>query len=144
MARNYFIDPAGVRTTYPWQINHSDEDEFGKSRNIQHGAKTASTGLVKQQSDDSPMVMRVRGVILHKAQIQEMIAWWKLCETQTIHFTDFTGDTYEVIITAFKPTREKTIKNPRDYANAPYWIWKYELEMEVVTFISSIWSAVTP
>lgn len=141
--RNKFIDPAGNRTTYNWSINHSEEDEFGKVRNIEHAANTANTGLVKQQSDDSPMLIRVRGVVLHKAQIEEMIAWWDLSETQTIYFEDFTEDSYEVIITAFRPTRHRTIKNPRDYANAPYWFWRYEMEMEVVRFIDSIWEDVT-
>ena len=142
--REQFIDPAGNRTTYSWVINHSDEDEFGKERQINHGANTANTGLVKQQSDDSPMVLRLQGTILHKAQHTEFIAWWKLSETQTIHFVDFTGDRYEVIVTAFKPIRKRTIKNPRDYPNAPYWYWTYSMELEVISFVSSVWSGVTP
>lgn len=140
--RNTFTDPAGSRTTYEWQINHSDEDTFGKTRSVQHGANTLNTGLVKQQSDDGPLTIKVRGTILHKAQIVEMIAWWRLCASRTIYFEDFAGDKYEVIITSFQPTRQRTIKNPRDFASAPYWFWKYELEMEVIRFIDSIWDGV--
>lgn len=143
-SRNKFIDPAGNRTTYNWQINHDEEDDFGKTRNVDHGANTANTGLVKQQADDGPMVIRVRGTILHAAQIEEMIQWFKLSGTQTIYFEDFTGDQFEVLVTSFKPTRQKTIKNPRDFTNAPYWIWKYELEMEVIAFrTGNIWEGVT-
>jgi hypothetical protein len=73
-----------------------------------------------------------------------MIAWWKLCETQTIYFKDFSGDEYEVIITEFLPVRERTIKNPRDYANAPYWFWKYDIAMEVIAIRSGTWAGVSP
>jgi hypothetical protein len=143
--RNKFIDPAGNRAQYNWSVNHDEEDDFGKTRNIDHAANTGNTGLVRQQSDDSPMLIHVRGTILHRAQVLEMIAWWDLSEGQTVYFEDFTGDQFEVLITSFRPTRQRTIKNPRDFANAPYWIWKYELEMEVVKFLTpNIWSGVTP
>lgn len=141
MARNIFIDPAGDRDDYSWAINHSEEQEFGQARNIEHGANTADTGYVRQQSDNGPMILRFSGTILTRAQIVEMIAWYRLCEEQTIHFEDFTGDRYEVIITAFRPTRHRTIRNPRDLANAPYWFWRYEIEMDVVRVIESVWAA---
>jgi len=142
--RNIFHDPAGNRPDYSWAINHSEEEEFGKSRNIEHGANTGGTGLVKQQSDDSPLVMQFTGTILTKAQVTEMIAWFQLCNSQTIHFTDYAGDKYEVIISIFKPTRHRTIRNPRDFANAPYWYWKYEISMEVIRVIDGVWEGVTP
>lgn len=143
--RNTFTDPNSVRPTYEWQINHDEEDDFGKSRQVSHGANTANTGLVRQQADDDPMVIRLRGTILHKAQHAEMAAWFALCKTQTVYFEDFSGDKYEVLITAFRPTRQRTIKNPRDFANAPYHYWKYEMEMEVVTFLTgNPWSAAGP
>ena len=140
--RNTFIDPAGARPDYDWAINHSEEGEFGKARNIEHGANTANTGFVRQQSDAGPLTISVTGTILAKAQVQEMIAWFNLCETQTIYFTDFAGDQYEVTITSFKPTRHRTIRNPRDFANAPYWFWRYEMTMDVVRVIDSVWEGV--
>lgn len=143
MSRNVFTDPATARS-YEWKINHSEEEEFGKRRSIEHGALTNGTGLVRQQSDDSPLILRLRGVIFHKAQLEEMISWWKLTETQTIYFRDFMGDEYEVIITEFIPNRERTIKNPRDFANAPYWFWRYEMAMEVVTIRDGTWEGVSP
>lgn len=144
MGRNIFTDPASVRAAYPWAINHSEEEEFGKERNITHGANTGGTGLVKQQSDDSPLVFQFNGTILTEAQVIEMNAWWELCRTQTILFTDYAGDEYEVIITAFKPTRHRTVRNPRDPANAPLWYWKYEIKMEVIRVISGPWTGVSP
>ena len=142
MARNVFKDPAGVKANYSWPINHSEEQELGKARNIEHGANTANTGFVRQQSDEGPLTLRFSGIILEKAQVQEFIAWWQLCETQTIHFDDYAGDSYEVIITSFKPIRHKTVRNPRDFANAPNWYWRYEIEMDVVRIIDGIWEEV--
>lgn len=144
MARNIFTDPASVRAPYSWAINHSEEEEFGKERTITHGANTGGTGLIKQQSDDSPLVWQFSGTILSEAQVTEMIAWWQLTESQTIYFTDYAGDEYEVIITSFKPTRHRTIRNPRDFANAPLWYWKYEIKMEVIRVISGPWVGVSP
>lgn len=143
--RNTFEDPNGVRTAYPWLVNHDEEGDFGKRRTIQHGANTANTGLVRQQSDDEPLIMRLSGTILHQSQYDEMIAWFALSKTQTIYFEDFSGDRYEILFTSFQPKRQKTIKNPRDFANAPYWFWKYELEFEVVRFLTSNpWSVAGP
>lgn len=141
--RNRFTNPA-TSAFYDWQINHSTEEEFGKRRTIEHGAKTNGTGLVRQQSDDSPLILRLQGVIFHKAQFEEMLAWWKLTETQTIYFKDFMADEYEVIITEFLPIRERTIKNPRDFANAPYWFWRYDIAMEVIRIRDGTWEGVSP
>jgi len=142
--RNIFHDPAGNKADYSWAINHSEEEEFGKERQIDHGANTGGTGLVKQQADASPLVMQFTGTILTKAQVTEMIEWFQLCEAQTIHFTDYAGDVYEIIITSFKPTRHRTIRNPRDFANAPYWYWKYTISLEVIRVIDGVWEGVTP
>lgn len=143
MARNRFTNPANGEI-YDWALNYFEEESFGKTRNIERTAPTSGTGLIKQQSDDGPLIFKARGTILLKAQVQEFIKWWKLCETQTINFKDFTGDEYEVLITSFQPTRQYTLKNMRDPVNAPLWYWKYELELEVVRVISGLWSGVTP
>jgi hypothetical protein len=143
--RNTFEDPNNVRPDYEWHINHDEEGDFGKERRISHGANTATTGLVRQQADDDPLIMQLSGVILHQAQYDEMIAWFALSKTQTLYFEDFAGDRYEILFTSFKPKRFRTIKNPRDFANAPYWFWKYELTFEVVRFLTSNpWSAAGP
>lgn len=142
MARNVFHDPAGDLDDYSWQINHSEEEEQGKSRSIEKTANTANTGFIRQQSDSDGLVLRYTGTILHRAQLREMVAWYNLCDEHSIHFTDFAGDQYEVIITDFKATRHRTIRNPRDFANAPYWFWRYEIGLEVLRIIDSVWEGV--
>lgn len=145
MARiaNRFLNP-WTGAYYDWPINNSTEESFGKTRNIDHTAPTSGLGLIRQQGDDSPMAIKLSGTIFHKAQHQAMIAYFNLSRTQTVYFRDFTGETYEVIITAYQPTRQRTIRNPRDFANAPYHYWKYTLEMDVVRFINGDWSATLP
>lgn len=140
--RNIFTDPSGAKAAYSWPFNHSEESEGGKTRNITYGANTANTGFVRQQSDDAPIQFSFSGVILEQAHLEEMIGWYALCDSQTIYLTDFAGDEYEVIITSFKPVRERTIRNPRDYTNAPYWFWRYEITLDVVRVISGPWTAV--
>jgi len=137
---NEFIDPK-TADKYPWPVNHSEENETGVARSVQHGAKTGG-GLVRQQADDQPLTFKYTGTIFHKDQVTEMIGWYNLCSTQTIYFKDFAGDEYEVLITSFKPIRHRTIRNPRDFKNAPLWYWTYEIEMEVVNVRSGIWTGV--
>lgn len=140
--RNIFKDPAGVQPDFAWPFNHSEESEGGKTRNIAYGANTANTGFVRQQSDDRPIGFGFSGAILERSHLEQMIAWYALCDSQTIYFEDFAGDEYEVIISSFKPTRLRTIRNPRDLANAPYWYWRYEITLDVVRVISGPWTAV--
>lgn len=142
---NQFIDPKpGGRTTYPWPINHSEEEEFGKRRNVENTATTDGTGLVKQQADDSPLVIRLKGTILTKAQHDEFIAWWILCESQTIRFTDFNSNSFEVTITEYLPTKKRLARNPRDLANWPHHKVEYTLEMQVISILAGSWVGVTP
>jgi hypothetical protein len=139
--RNKFIDPK-TGNDYSWEINHSEEEETGQERSVEDGANTANTGLLPQQADDQPLIFRYTGTIFSKAQIEEMIGWFRLCKTQTIRFEDFAGEEYEVLITSFKAQRRRTVKNPRDFANAPLWYWKYTIEMRVITILDSVWEGV--
>lgn len=145
MARtpNYFLDPL-TSETYAWPINHDEEDEGGKTRNIEHTGNTAQTGLVRQQSDPDPIVLKLRGAMNTHAQVRKTIQFFNKCEDRTIFFTDFAGDVYEVIILAFRPKRQRTVRNSHDLANAPDHFWKYDLEMEVVRSIDSIWDGAAP
>jgi hypothetical protein len=142
MGRNIFRDPNSVLSDYSWQMNHSQEEDQGKSRQIEKTANTANTGFIRQQSDSDGLVLHYSGTILHKAQLQQMVAWYNLCDSQTIFFTDFAGDQYEIIITDFKATRHPTIRNPRDYTNAPLWYWKFDISMDVVRIIDSVWEGI--
>jgi desulfoferrodoxin (superoxide reductase-like protein) len=141
--RNTFEDPAGVVDDYLWQINHSDEDVFGRKRNVTESAKTGGTGLIKQQADSDPLVLTLTGSILHEAQHEQFIAWFELCETQSIFFTDFSDAKYEVVITEYLPVRKRTVKNPRD-STIPTWYYTYTLTMEVLSVKRGPWDGVTP
>lgn len=133
------IDNNNVLPDYEMSVNPSEEEEFGKRRNVEHGANTANTGFVRQQSDDGPLMLKHSGVILHSDQHATMIEWFALSKDQTIDVIDHVGDRYEVIWTSFLPKRKRTIRNPRDFANAPYHYWEYESEMEVITVKSGPW-----
>lgn len=135
MARTANRFTASDSTTYDWLINHDEEEAFGRARNIEHTALLKGTGLVIQQADDGPLLIKVSGTIFHTSQIQAFDSWFARTRTETIHFRDFAGDVYEVIITAFQPKRQRTLRNPRD-ASAPLWYWKYTMEMEVLTIVS--------
>jgi hypothetical protein len=141
--RDTFTDPL-TGATYPWLIGHDTEDSAGKQRQIQESANTANTGLVKQQGDTTPVILKYSGKILHLSQLQQFWKWFELCETQTIYFSDYAGDTYEVIITDFSPVRKATVRNPKDFANAPFWYWTYSISMEVIRVISGSMAGVTP
>lgn len=137
MARNTFIDPT-TGEVYAWPINHSDEEEGGRDRAITTGANTGNVGLVKQQGELTPIVLRYTGTILQRAQYDAMLSWYARCESHTIYFTDFAGDSYEVIISAFHPRRQRTLRNPRD-PSAPFWYWTYTIEMTVMAVRAGAW-----
>lgn len=141
MARTANRFTASDGTTYDWHVNHDEEENFGKRRNIEHTANVSGWGLIRQQGDDSPVVIRLSGKILHRAQITQFDYWMARCRYESIHFRDFAGEEYEVIITAFEPKRVRTLFNPRDQTNAPLWYWTYTMEMEVLRVVSGsrIW-----
>lgn len=133
--RNKFVDPR-TAFEYPWPINHDAEEQFGKTRNINHSANTENVGLVRQQGDMDPLTIRLTGTILERAQLLQFWAWFNLCETQTIRFQDFEDNIFEVIVSAFQPLRKRVSKNPRDPANAPTHVWTYSIEMDVISVVS--------
>lgn len=139
MARspNIFTDPT-TGEQYLWEINHSDEDDSGRDRSITTEANTGNVGLVKQQGELAPLTLRYSGTILTRAQLAQMLAWYAKCETHSIYFTDFAGDSYEVLITAFHPKRLRTMRNPRD-PGARLWYWTYTIEMTVLRVLAGAW-----
>lgn len=137
--RNRFYDPA-TGQSYDWHINHSDEDQHGKQRNIEHtgitgGFTGGSIGLVRQQGAASPTLLSYSGTIFHAAQYAAMWDYFQRCESRSIHFRDFEGHEYEVQIVAFEPKRQRTLKNPRD-SSIPLHYWTYSIRMEVLRVIS--------
>lgn len=140
---NIFTNPA-TGATYSWEINHLTEDESGKKTNITDSAPTGGLGLMPQQGASEPITFTYHGTILTKAQLDQMIAWRQLCESQTIYFQDFSGDKYEVTITQFSYQRVAVAQNPRDMTHAPTWKWQYTIAMRVLRVISGSWVGTTP
>lgn len=136
---NQFINPktGGV---YHWPLNHNEESQVTKSRQMADGATTDNMGLIPQQGAPSPLIFEWKGRILDPAQFTAMIGWWKLCETQTIHLIDFAGDGYEVLITDFLPVRTAVAANQRSPGKP--WIWTYTLTMRVLTVFNGPWLGV--
>lgn len=140
--RDTFHNPA-TGETYAWPVNHSEESEFGKKREVSTGAPTGHTGLTFQQGADDPMVLELDGTILHHLHYQQMIRWWSLSGGQSIYFTDFAGDSYEVLITDFNAVRKRTLRNPRD-SSIPLHYWTYTLRMQVIGILAGSWAGVLP
>jgi hypothetical protein len=133
--RNRFTNPADG-SSYDWPINHDNEEANEQRRNIERTAPTAGVGFVRQQGEDSPLVLRYSGVILTQAHHDEMQAWYTLSKSQSVHFRDFAGNVFEVLIVAFTPTRVRTVANPRGGTTNPHHFWRYQIEMEVLQIIS--------
>lgn len=145
---NVFIDPANG-DEYPWPINHSEEESFGKTRTIDHTAPTArgsdpGVGLIRQQGDDTPLTWKYSGTILDPTQEDAFIDWWERSRQRTIFFRDFTGAEYEVIITGYEPKRIRCLVNRRGGDRWPFHYVNYTLSMEVLTIRSGPWVSVTP
>jgi len=140
MAQNIFRDPKTAES-YAWRINHSEEtDATGKDRNVSYGGNTAGTGLIAQQGSSTPMEFHFTGAILREEQHVTFVHWYHLCEDRTILFTDMAGDEYEVQMTVYNPTRQRTIKNPQGGSKAQLWYWKYEMVLRVIRVISGPWA----
>jgi hypothetical protein len=144
--RNRFTDPAAVVAAYDWPINHNEEEESGKARNITRTAPTGNVGLVKQQGDDGPFILKLKGHIKTRAQYAAFWQWYQLCRTQTIYFRDFDNQQYEVQITSFLPTRLRRHSYPGPGLDPYDHYWTYTMELEVYRFISGVMQAagVTP
>lgn len=145
MARrsNRFTNPANG-AYYDWHVNHDEEDELAKTRSITRAGLTSNVGMVRQQGEDGPLVLRFHGRILDRVQYQQMWGWYALSRTQTIYFTDFDGQAFEVQITSFTPKRVRKDFSPQRDQSVPLHFWQYSLEMEVYRVLAGDLVAVTP
>jgi hypothetical protein len=134
-----FTNPA-TGASYSWAINHAEESEGGRSRQIDYEGNTGNVGLVRQQGELEPLGFSFSGTILTRAQLTEMLAWFLLCESQSIHFTDFAGDSYEVLITSFRPKRVRAVANARGGSDAPHHYWTYTIELSVLAVLGGVYS----
>lgn len=132
-SRNRFRDPLAILATYEWEINHGTEEADEKRRNIERTAPTGGVGFVRQQGEASPRVLKRAGDILTMTQKDAMDAYYAACDRSTVFFRDIDGVELEVIITAFNATRVGVAWNQRDTVNMRHHIYRYTIEMEVVS-----------
>jgi len=132
------VAPGGLGT-YEWAIGYTEEGEFGRRRNYDRSASTSGVGVVRQQGDDGPIIINVQGTILQADQHAYFCAFMKVGKLRTLIFTDFEGHQYEVLLTAYLPTRKRTSRNPRD-PNILYHYYAYSMEMEAVRVLSGPWA----
>lgn len=135
---NIFVDPAGVIGPYSWYINHTEESEVQLSRQMADGAPVADIGLMPQQGVEYPLVFQWKGTIFRQADKDAMDGWFGLCQSQSIFLTDFTGSSYEVIITDWNVQRVGVANNMRG-GHIP-WLWKYTINIRVLAVLSGDWS----
>lgn len=145
MPRNRFTNPADG-SHYDWPVNHSEEEPTGKTRSITRAANTGNVGAVRQQGDDGATVLSYTGTINTRAQLQQFWAWYVLSRTQTIYFTDYDGQEYEVQITGFQPKRVRKLTSVSRDAGMPHHYYTYTITMEVLGFLAGDMDAagVTP
>lgn len=120
--------------TYEWHVNHDSEEQSGRARAINVTPNTAATEGLKSQGDQSPLVLSWSGTILHRAQHTAMWHFFELCQWYTIELRDFDGQTYEVVISAFKPQRIRG-ENKND-PSTPHHYWKYTIEFTIINLLS--------
>lgn len=134
--RNYFIDPSTAEV-YRWHANHRPDGDKGtsKKRAIELTANTGNVGLVRQQADSEPLLLKREGVLITLEQEEAMWRWYQLCEDRTIYFVEFNGDAYEVQITSFSVQRKGTGGPTR---NGERFYAEYELEMEVYKVLTGV------
>lgn len=130
-----FTNPA-TGTFYDFQVNPDQEDPMGKTRKVSRTAPTGNVGLVRQQGDESPMVIGIHGKILHRLQWQAFWATYRLCQTQTVNYRDWDGNVYEVQITAFNPVRVRKLSFSGRDPSLPHHYYTYDMTLEVYRFIS--------
>lgn len=133
---NIFIDPAGVKSTYTWTLNHDEEEEVQVSRQMADGAATNNIGLIPQEGAPYPIVFQWKGKIFTQSDKNEMDSWYALCEDQTIYLVDFSASFYEVLITDWDVQR---VAGYNRRGGLP-WYWQYTIIFRVVSVLSGDWS----
>lgn len=129
--REQFRDGSGELATYPFEVNHSDEEGRDYNRSIERTAVTTGPKFVLQQGETAAGVLSFTGTFFTQAQHDAMKAYYDACSSRTVFFREWTGVEHEVIVTRFNPVRHRTLRNPRDPSLLHY--WSYTLEMEVIS-----------
>jgi hypothetical protein len=147
---NEFIDPVTAEE-WSWPINHNDETgtaakgggQGGIERNYTISAPTSMGIQIRQQAANDPMSLSWKGTALTRAQHQKFLYWFAKCDHHTVILRDFSGDEFEVLITSYIPTRKMVAQNRNDMANAPLWVYDYQIDMDVISVISGDYAGMT-
>lgn len=139
---NQFIDPA-TGETWSWPINHNDETgtasksggQGGVERNVTVSAPTSGGPHIRQEAAPDPLSFSWKGTALTRAQHQEFLRWYEKCDHHTIILQDFSGDRFEIMISAYIPVRKAVAQNRNDMANAPLWVYDYQVDIDVIAAI---------
>lgn len=148
---NTFIDPV-TGETYDWAINHNDETgtaskgggQGGLERNYTVSAPTSFGIAIRQQAANDPLTFSWKGTALTRFQHQEFLRWYQKCSAYPIFLRDFSGDEYEVLITAYIPVRKAVVANRNDLTNAATWVYDYQIDFDVIRVVSGDYLAVNP
>lgn len=129
MAKNRFKNPADG-STYDWHINQAwdGEDDSGVESTYTWASSTGGAAL-PQFGGLKATIKTLKGTILHLAQHEAFLAWAAIAQNHTIYFRDVDGDEWEVMILKYLPRRQGVARNIMDFANMPYYIYRYELTM---------------
>lgn len=136
---NVFTDPTDG-SSYAWAFNHLTESG-GLAHNITVSAPTSLGILLRQQAADSALSFAWSGTALTRDQHRQFLAWYQKCKAHTIFLTDFAGDEFEVLITAYDPKRKAVAGNPRERnlaanVGAPLWVYEFTITMDIIRAIS--------
>jgi hypothetical protein len=150
---NAFYDPSlanapwnpanpGEANPYYWHMNHQEEEETGAIIGMERTAPVGGVGLVRQQGEEEPMILRMTGTILDPLQDLAFKSWRSRCMSRTIRYQDFSGDEFEVVITRYQPRRERVMNNMRATPGTPesLYIIRYTLEMDVIQVLAGSWA----
>lgn len=136
---NRFTDPL-TGAFWDWNINHNDETgtaakgggQGGLERNYTISAPVSGGIHIRQEGAPDPLSFSWKGTALTRAQHQQFLAWYKLCDTQTLYLRDFSGDEYEVVITAYIWSRKPVAQNRNDMTNASTWVYDFQIDLDVI------------
>lgn len=138
--RVQLLDPApGGLGAYAWQVNYSEENEFGQARGYTTTQSADGTSMIVQQAGEEAMTLSLSGTILSRAQHQKFVQYFHRGRWQTLLFTDFEGFQYEVLMKSYKPLRKRTLSNPRDPSIRLHY-YTYTLELLVVRVATGDWT----
>ena len=131
--KNTFYNPVTL-ATYEWAINHTEQNGPSRESNTQYEGQSSDLGIIGFQGQDQPLIIELRGKILHKSQY---LKFWEYRHiTNTFKFTDFESNIYEVTMTGLVFEKRRVAWNFADAMNMPFHTYDYTMTLRVLTIIS--------